>query len=279
MFTRDEEIRRFADELMQISFDRMTDSSYGWFGGYPKPYGLQWKMTEQILNNEVVISAGAQLTAALSLLRMSEITDNKIYRSRGTMLGEQLLNSAWDTARGGWFDIIKRKPPFEPQDTSTVYWWLQSYGMFLQLHLYHITGEQRYLDHYKKMAAFWNDCFVDEKWGGVYLNVTPSGGLQTTDKAQAWKASYHEMENALLNYLYLNLYVNSKPAILFFHIKDSPPGSKHFVSPAEDPSVQITGVRINGKQWNSFDAAERSVNLPEGNDLRLEVTLGKNLKH
>ncbi|MDP2855792.1 MAG: hypothetical protein Q8N90_01565, partial [bacterium] len=88
------------------------------------------------------------------------------------------------------------------------------------------------------------------------------------------KSSYHEMENALLNYLYLNLYVNHAPATLYFHIKNSSTQSKYFVSIVEDPFVQIIGVKINDKSWNDFNAVERSVVLPEGKDLKLEVTLG-----
>jgi hypothetical protein len=93
-------------------------------------------------------------------------------------------------------------------------------------------------------------------------------------KAMAWKASYHEMENAFLNYLYLNLYVNHKPVTLFFHIRNAGPGSTHFVSVAEDPSVQIKGVKINGREWKSFDTLNRSVSLPAEGDINMEVTLG-----
>ncbi len=54
------------------------------------------------------------------------------------------------------------------------------------------------------------------QYGGVYQSVSPSGQPISTGKAVVWKASYHEMENALLNYFYLNLYVNHKPATLSF---------------------------------------------------------------
>lgn len=272
MITRDNEIRNFAEELMQISFMKMTDSSYGWFKGFPKPYDSGWNLTPSIVNNKEVISAGAQLTACLSLLRLYEVTGDEIYRTKGVDLGNQLINSAWDSKRGGWFDVIDKELPGGPEDTSSVSWWIQSYGLFLQLHLYHITGEKRYLDYYQKMASFWDNYFVDKQFGAVFLNVTANGVPITTNKAVAWKASYHEMENALLNYLYLNLYVSHKPASLYFHIKNSSGRTKYFVSIAEDSSVQISSVKINGKAWKSFNAAERYVNLPEGKDLKMEVT-------
>lgn len=278
MITRDKEILDFAEELEQISLRKMTDTSNGWFYGSPTPFDAKWNLTQTKLNNKDVISAGAQLTANLSLLRLYEITGNDIYRTKGINLGNQLLHSAWDSIHGGWFDMIERMPPYEMQDTSSVSWWIQSYGLYLQLHLYHITGEKRYLDSYQKMAYFWDNYFVDKEFGGVFQNVSPSGIPVVTTKAVVWKAAYHEMENALLNYLYLNLYVNHKPSTLFFHIKNSSPHSKHFVSIVEDSSVQIIAVKINGKPWKSFDADERSVDLPEGKDLLIEVTLSAKSK-
>jgi hypothetical protein len=128
------------------------------------------------------------------------------------------------------------------------------------------------------MATFWDNYFVDKEFGGVYQNVSPSGIPVINTKAVVWKASYHEMENALLNYLYLNLYVNNKPATLYFHIKNSLAKTKHFVSIIEDSSVQIIAVKINGKPWKSFNASERSLDLPEGKDLLIEVKLSAKSK-
>jgi cellobiose epimerase len=279
MITREEEIRSFAEELMRVSFTQMTDSVDGWFYGYTNHYDNRWNLTRNTVNKKEVISAGAQLTACLAILRLYEITGNENYRTRGINLGDKLLHSAWDSTQGCWFELIDRKPPYTPQDTSTVSWWIQSYGLFLQLHLYHITGEKRYLDYYQKMASFWNDYFVDKEFGGVYQNVSRAGVPPNTNKAVVWKSSYHEMENALLNYLYLNLYVNKKPATLYFHITNSLPGSKHYLSLIEDASVQITTVKINGRKWNDFNASERYVVLPEGKDLKIEVTLEAYQKH
>jgi hypothetical protein len=256
----------------------MRDTSYGWFYGFPNPYYTRWNLTPVKINDKEVISVGAQLTATLSLLRFYEISGNEQYRKNGITLSEQLLHPAWDSVKGSWYNSIERIPPFKPQDTTTVSWWIQSYGMFLQLHLYNMTGEKRYLDYYQKMASFWDNYFVDKEFGGVFLNVTPAGNPVEKNKALPWKASYHEMENALLNYLYLTLYVNHKPATLYFHIMNSTSQSKHFVSISENSSVTITDVEINGKQWNSFDADERSVTLPDGKDLIMKVTLGVKLK-
>lgn len=277
MYTRDEEMRDFAEELMQISFDKMRDPVNGWFNGFPDHYDSNWKHIQAISNNKNIVSSGGQLTAALSLMRLYGITGNEIYRTTWTGLNDQLQNAAWDSTRGCWFELIERDAPYTVQDTSSISWWIQSYGILIQLHLYHATGDKKYLDTYKKMAAFWSNFFVDKEYGSVFMNVTADGVPKALNKAISWKASYHEMENALLNYLYVTLYVNHRPATLFFHINNSSEGSKHYVSNIEDSSVQIKSVKINGKIWNKFDAAERSVTLPEGKDLKMEVTLAEKL--
>jgi len=272
LFTRKNEVSDYAEELMRLSIDHMTDPSYGWFNGFPAPNDIKWNPVKRSINGKEVISAGAQLTATLSLLRLYELTDNKQYGERGIALGKQLMASAYDSNRGTWFDNIEREPPFAPADTSNVWWWLQSYGIFTQLHLYHLTGETHYLDSFRKMASFWSDYFIDKEFGGAYQNVSPSGKVLNTAKASPWKASYHEMETALLNYIYLKLYVNKKPVTLYFNISEAGKGEKHYVSLAEDPSVIISEVFINGKHWDQFDPAERSVTLPEGKNLKMKVT-------
>ncbi len=272
LFTRNKELSDYAEELMRLSIDHMTDPLYGWFVGFPAPNDIKWNPMIRIINGKEVISAGAQLTATLSLLRLYEITDNKLYGETGISLGKQLMSSAYDSTRGIWFDTIEKKPPFNPSDTTNVWWWLQSYGIFTQLHLYHLTGENHYRDSFRKMASFWSDYFVDKEFGGAYQNVSPSGLVQNTAKASPWKASYHEMETALLNYIYLNLYFNNTSVTLYFHISEAKNGEKHFVSLAEDPSVIISDVKINDKPWNQFDPVERSITLPEGKNLKMRIT-------
>jgi cellobiose epimerase len=272
LFTRDKEIQQFAEELEQLSIERMTDKSYGWFNGFPSPNDIKWNPVPRKINGKDVISAGAQLTACLSLLRMYEITGNNIYGDRGITLGKQLMTSAYDPTRGIWFDNIEKEPPFAPADTANVWWWLQSYGIFVQLHLFHLTGDAHYLDSFTKMASFWSDHFIDSESGGAFQSVSPAGEVLNTVKASPWKASYHEMETSLLNYLYLSLYVNHKPAILYFNISEAQANDKHYVSLSEDPSVIISNVEINGQLWKEFDPDERSVTLPEGKNLRMSVT-------
>jgi len=272
LFTHDREVEEFGRELMDLSIENMRDE-YAWFRGFPSPDDIKWKISPRYVNGTEAVSAGAQLTATLSLLRLSEITGDKKYSDIGISLGRQLINSAYDPSRKVWFDNIGARIPSTPLDTANVWWWLQSYGMFINLHLYHLTGEKEYIDSFSGMASFWSDHFIDHELGGGFQSVSPSGKVLNTTKASPWKASYHEMETSLLNYLYLNLYVNLKPVTLYFNISDAEEGEKHYVSLAEDHSVIIDRVIINGKPWSNFDQSGRSVTLPEGKNLKMIVTL------
>ena len=273
LFTRDSEIESFAKELMNISIAKMTDTTHGWFNGFPSPNNPQWIPKRRILMDREVISAGAQLTACISLMRLSEITGIKKYGERGVNLAKRVMDSSYDPFRGIWFDIIYSGDPSFRADNSVVWWWIQSYGMFSMIHLYNFTGDDSYLRSFSKMASVWSEYFIDHEYGGAYIGINPSGEAKNKEKASAWKSSYHEMETSLLNYLYLNLYVNKKKVTLYFNITESEKGDKHYVSLAEDPSVKISAVTINGENWDTFDSDGRSVTLPEGKNLKMSVTL------
>lgn len=63
------------------------------------------------------------------------LSGNEKYLETASEGVNYLLKYAWDNKYGGWFDVIERMQPYKPQDTSSVSWWIQSYGLFLPLHL------------------------------------------------------------------------------------------------------------------------------------------------
>jgi mannose/cellobiose epimerase-like protein (N-acyl-D-glucosamine 2-epimerase family) len=270
--TRDPEVLRFAEELMRLSAQRMMDPDQGWVRGFPTPLRRDWTPTPTGRDTPERVSPGAQLTATLAYLRLSQITGNDVYRQQGTRLAESITRAAWDPQRGGWCDAINREPPYAPPEPVRVSWWVQCYGMFAQLQLYHLTGDKSYLDQFNQMASFWNEHFLDKEFGGVWPTVSAAGDPVDTDKAAPWKTSYHEMELGLLNYLYLKLYVNRAAATIHFHVRKDKAGSKHFVSLLEDPAVRITAVTVNGQASSDYNAQERSVLAPAGS-ARIAVTL------
>jgi hypothetical protein len=248
----------------------MIVPQYGWV---LRDYERDWKNIPEIVDGKASASAGAQLTCALALLRFHEFGGSPRWRDQGIALAQQTLRVCWDERRGGWHDLFEIAAPHQHLGSSNVVWWVQAYGDFTLLHLYHLTGDRGYLDKYVKSATFWDQHIVDHIQGGTFLSVSPDGEPADTAKAVAWKACYHEMEHSFLNYLYVSLYVNHKPAHVYFHLRATKAGTKHYVSMAEDGLVKVTHVKLNGRPWPGFNSEERSVSLPDAKDARLEVTL------
>jgi mannose/cellobiose epimerase-like protein (N-acyl-D-glucosamine 2-epimerase family) len=269
--TRDKEVLRFAEHLTDLSIERMIDPEEGWIRGLRTVLDREWNHTPYMVRGTESVSLGASSTAALSFLRLYHLTGKESYLKHGKALGDKLCRYGWDAERGGWYNIVEKAPPYRPVESPVIWWWIQIYGSFLQLQLYHVTQEEQYLERFRKSEMFYDRYLVDYEYGGVFIGVTMDGSfIWDGKKAAEWQTSYHEIEHGLLNYLYLNLYVNKRPAVLHFKL-DGP--KNHFVSLVEDPSVQIGGVRINGKPWTDFDAQERSVTLPAGKNMNVEVTL------
>jgi mannose/cellobiose epimerase-like protein (N-acyl-D-glucosamine 2-epimerase family) len=271
MATRDLEIINFSKQLADLSIERMTDPVNGWILGYPNGFDRRWNYVPYMVEGKESIYLGACSTAALFFLHLHQLTGEKSYLKYGMVLGDKLCRYGWDEDTGGWYSSVEKVPPYNPVGAQQVYWWIQIYGAFLQLQLYHVTQDQQYLENFKKTELFFDRYFKDGKYGGVYLGIDSNGSfLGNGQKAGSWHTSFHEIEHGFLNYLNLNLYVNKKPVVLHFKL-DGP--KKHFVSPVSDPKVQIAGVLINGKPWLNFDAHERSILLPEGKGMNVVVTL------
>lgn len=264
--TRDQDILDWERHLTDLSLDHMFDLESGWIMGYINTLDRRWKGNPGPAEN-----VGAQLTAVLSFLRLYHQTGDERYSEEGIRLAEKLNLYGWDRESGAWYGLVERVKPHRPVQPANIIWWHQIYGSFLQLQLYRITGDKACLERFEKSEEFWEKHFRDRKHGGVFSAVSLDGEvLGDGEKASAWQTCYHEMEHTLLNYLYLNLYVSDKPAVLYFNLDGA---GTHFVSPVDDPSVEIVDVKIGGKRWTDFHAQERSVNLPEGKGLKVEVTL------
>ena len=268
--SRDPEVLKFSEHLADLSIEHMMDPQEGWMLGYPTSFDREWNYTPYIEEGKETLYLGASSTAALFFLRLYHLSGKDSYLKAGKDLGDILCRYGWDAEGGGWYELVEKTPPHRPLPVQ-VWWWIQIYGSFMQLHLYHLTQEEHYLERFRKTEIFYDRYFVDHEYGGVFIGVTPDGSLVGDgQKAAPWQTSYHEIEHGFLNYLYLNLYVNKRPVAL--HFKLNGPG-KHFVSPVDDASVRISNVRINGKPWTNFDAEERSVTLPDGKGLKVVVTL------
>jgi hypothetical protein len=256
---------------MDLSMERMRDKE-GWLHGFRSRFDRQWKLTPVPAEGKEVASMGAQLTGVLAALRLYHQSGDKKYLDFGKSLGDKVIRYGFNQETGSWNDLLENAYPYRRLTHPEIAWWVQIYGSFLQLQLFRVTGDQQYIANFRKSEEFFERNFRDHELGGVYGILMTDGKIVDSQKASdsAWHTPYHEMEHALLNYLYLNLYVHRTPAVLRFKL-DGP--GKHLVSFVDDPTVRIAAVTIDGKPWRKFDASRHLVTIPEGTGHSVVVTL------
>lgn len=270
--TGDSQVLAYSRELTDLSLDKMRGPG-DWLYGFHSKYDRQWQRTPDRVDGVEVASVGAQLTAALALLRLQDQSGDARYRDAGLALGQRITRYGFDAQRGAWLRVIASQPPHQPVGKAKTDWWHQIYGGLLQLHLYRLTGEDRFLENFQQTERFFVDAFRDPQHGGIFSAVDLQGQqVGSAHKAGPWRTAYHEMEHGLLNYLYLSLWVHHQPAVLHFRFDRE---GEFFVSPIDDPGVRIASVTRNGMPWSDFDPQRCTVRLPAGEGQKVVVTLVK----
>ncbi|WP_276256543.1 AGE family epimerase/isomerase [Halomontanus rarus] len=267
--TRDDDLLEWQRELCDLSIEHQTDDE-GWIYGFGSEFDRQWNRTSNVVDGEEVRSIGAQLTAALAFLRLYHQTGDETYRTWGMRIAGNAHRDGWDD-RGFFWDRVSETG--EPTDDAAVIRWVQSYGCFLQLHLYRLTGDEKYVDRFEAIQRFYLANLNDREYGGVFPAVDSDGRPTDVHKARPWKTSYHELEHELLVSLYHTLYVRDEPVNLHFLLDGGNGGETHYVSPVDDSQVTLADVTVNGEPWDRFDPVERSVTLPSGSNLDVRVRL------
>ena len=260
-------------DLKQIG-DLTIENLYNAKSGYlHERYTRKWDYIGSYLGNKDQIDLGHNMKAAWFLLRLYQLTQEQKYYQYAKKIYQKMITTAWDKEYYGWYFTKNAYfPAWTTRDTIKC-WWTQCEGNFMLLNLYQVNTNTKYLDYFKQSSQFWERYFIDHRYGEVFANTYRNGKPKNELKGQAYKSGYHTMENALMNYLYLNLYVNHGEAELYFKLKATRAGSKHYVKIVEGKQIIIKKVELNGKSWKDFDARKGSITLPRGVS-KVKVVLG-----
>lgn len=97
------------------------------------------------------------------------------------------LQHGWDAAQGAFCDSGL---PGQSADRRQKVWWVQAEVLVSALRMYRLTGGARYREVFEKTWAFVESKLIDWKTGEWHAEVT-ADGQPRGDKAQMWKAGYH----------------------------------------------------------------------------------------
>jgi mannobiose 2-epimerase len=97
------------------------------------------------------------------------------------------LKYGYDEANGGFYDSGSFN---KPADRRSKVWWVQSEAIVSALYMNRLTKNSKYLSIFEKTADYIEKNMVDWKNGEWHANIT-SGGKRQGDKANPWKAGYH----------------------------------------------------------------------------------------
>jgi mannose/cellobiose epimerase-like protein (N-acyl-D-glucosamine 2-epimerase family) len=215
------------------------------------------------------LNVGHNIELAWLLLRLHTLTGMTSYKREALRLAE-VLRSRTLTSSGAWVTTLKRS---NLQPSTEASWWMQAYGNMFTLALHEATGAPSVLTDFRRGAAFWNRAFIDSTYGGTVLKTTLQGTITRGAKAVRSKTSYHTLEHALLNYLYLGLGSADEPVTLHFRVEDPEPGETLYPLPIAMEAT-IERVTINGAPWTDVRSAPPAVHLPDRDGfLHIRVTL------
>jgi len=229
---------------------------------------------------------GHNLKIAWNLTRIRALHDKPEYAEAARRIGEIMPPVGSDQQRGGWYDVVERRPDADSGIHRMVWhnrkaWWQQEQAILAYLILAGTGDDPESLRLAREASAFYNAFFLDHQDGGVYFNVLADGipylvGTERFKGSHAM-AGYHALELCYLSAAYTGLLISHEPLTLHFRPRPSDlPQRELRVAPDLLPtgSVELTRVWVDGQEHHNFDAKLLTVKLPEGDEpVRVRVEL------
>lgn len=260
--TRDSRYLEQLRKIMNVVGDKMIDPATGWV---LESFDSSWKYNYPSGNYE--INVGHNIETAWMYLRLYRITEEKKYLDEAKKLDTRIAKFGYQAANGCWYANVARSDSGKHPDLS--YWWIQAYGNMYNLIWYSLDQQKSRLTDFEKGAAFWDKYFVDSQYGEIFQGVTTAGDPIDPVKGNFFKASYHNLENSLLVWLYLDLWIKQKAVKLYFKLENNDRPILYPL-PVEENNYRIKEIKFNGKKIRAKKTIP--ISLP-GNSGKVEIEL------
>lgn len=264
--TQDQNYLEETKQLMSLVSKHMQDRELGWIR---EKFNQEWTPLADKKKDEE-IDIGHNIEVAWIWLRLYAITGDSSYKEKAKKLYKKLHEHAFQK-NGAWLHKVALTNLNKHQSTTN--WWIQAYGNMFELPMYHYGDNHESLEYFKNGASFWNQTFVDKQYKGTILSATFDGSIDRGDKAVRTKTSYHAIEHALLNHLYLKLWVQEEQVTLYFYRDVDSDDAPLCPLPIADSQTQITKVSINGMSQNISDPANPCIRIANESNSSIKVTI------
>lgn len=265
--TRNEKYLEQTEKVVNTVLQRMTDPFSGWI---LESYDSNWQNISKD-GSGTEVNIGHNIEAAWMSLRTYLLNGKKAYLAATNRLAGMVHQYGFNRHTGVWYANVSKDSSSNHSPIS--YWWIQAYGNMFNLNLYRVDHQPVRLENFRKGAHFWDAHFLDKTKGDIYQGVSLSGEAIDPVKANIFKASYHNMENALLNWLYLAFWVKKEPVTLHFKISDSKAGDKLYPLPIEEENYVIEKVMIDKKAYENNKQHTLFITLPKLQNAHIEVSI------
>jgi mannobiose 2-epimerase len=263
--TGDDKYLQRMERIFGKVLPHMVDDKLGWI---LENFDREWAYRPEEVG-ELEVDLGHNIETAWILLRGYHLTGKSSWLEQGKKLADLSLQHGYDPESSMWPWKIARS--FHQEQPTWTHWWVQMYGNFITIYMYHLTGDKKYLQAFEKTADFWFNHFIDPVRGGDYLQVDRSADNEYTGKNRP-ESAYHSSEHFLFMSLYLDLFVQGQSAEVYFRFLKTAEGEKHRVSPIEDPQVHVTAAETEGKALE-LDPAQRAIICPKAERMKVKAVL------
>ncbi|HNW36978.1 MAG TPA: N-acyl-D-glucosamine 2-epimerase, partial [Candidatus Ozemobacteraceae bacterium] len=214
------------------------------------------------------------LKIAWNLTRLYNGVPDPAFLLLARKIGRLMPQAGRDVRRGGWYDVLERRPSPGRKTHSFVWhdrktWWQQEQAILCYLIQAGCLDDADALQLARESSAFYNAWFLDHNDGGVFFSVLANGipylvGSER-QKGSHSMSGYHAFELCYLAAVYTNLLVTGKPLDLYFRPMPGSFGGCLRVAPDFLPKgrVILQSVEIDGRSWTDFDSLALTVHLPK----------------
>ena len=160
-----------------------------------------------ILDNPTgrTINPGHSIENSWFLMNYANITKDKKLLKKALNILDWSLERGWDKEYGGikyFVDLFDR--PCEQLEHDMKLWWVHNESLIATLVAYKLTGEQKYIDWYRKLHEYIFSHFPDKEFGEWYGYLHRDGTVSHTQKGSLWKGPYHLPRCLILCEMVLN---------------------------------------------------------------------------